>query len=323
MAIYDIIVAAIVAALVIRGWMRGVLREALELAVLLVGVFLVFRLSPVVGSVIAGMANIPFEVARIVAGMILFLVLVVGGAVVARLISTALKLVPGATFVNRLGGAIVGAGYAALVVVLGTTLISAAPVSDGIRSTIDDSVGASAIGDRVTDPGGLIQQSVSSVSGEQVFSAVIALQETVGARLVAGTLPIPLPDVDELTLPRSPAAAEQVFDSLNRERITEGLDPLGWSGELATVVVSRADKVYRSGTLALDSELGAALKAQGIPGTIHEELVVLAASTEGVSEAIIGASAYRDAILDQQYRKAGIGIVEGPYGLLAVQVLSR
>lgn len=323
MPIYDIIVAAIVAALVIRGWMRGALREALELAVLLVGVFLVFRLSPVVGSVIAGMANVPFEVARIAAGMILFLVLVIGGAVVARLLSIALKLVPGVTFVDRLGGAIVGAGYGALVVVLGTTLISAAPVPDGIRSTIDDSVGASAIGHRVTDPGGVVQQSVSAVSGEQVFSTVIALQETVGARLVAGTLPIPLPDVGELELPQSPAAAEQVFHSLNRERITEGLDPLSWSGDLATVAVSRADKVYRSGTLALDPELGAALKAQGIPGTIHEELVVLAASTEGVSEAVIGASAYRDAVLDRQYRKTGIGIVEGPYGLLAVQILSR
>ena len=78
MPIYDVIVAVVVAALVVRGWMRGVLREALEFAVLLVGAFLVFRLSPVVGSVIAGMANIPFEVARIVAGMFLFLVLVVG-----------------------------------------------------------------------------------------------------------------------------------------------------------------------------------------------------------------------------------------------------
>ena len=322
MAIYDLIVAAVVAALVVRGWFRGFLREALEIAVLVVGMFVVFRLSPVVGSVLAGMANIPYEVARIVSGVILFFVLVIGGALVTRVLSTTLKLVPGATFINRLGGALVGFGYAALVVVLATTLISAAPLSDGMRSSVDDSVGASAVGRRVVEPGGAIQQTVSMVSGERVFATVIALQETVGARLAAGTLPIPLPDVGDASLPPSQLAAQQVFDSLNRARIDEGLDPFGWSADLAVVAVTRADDVYRSGVLALDADLAASLRAQGVPGTVNTEMVVLAASTEGISEAFTGASAYRDAILDRQYRKAGIGIIDGPYGYMAVQVLS-
>ncbi len=321
-SIYDLIVAAIVAAFVIRGWMRGILREALEVAVLVVGVFLVFRLSPVLGSIIAGMANIPYEAARITGGVILFFVLVIGGAVVARLLSTALKLVPGATFLNRLGGAAVGAAYAALVVVLGTTMLAAAPLSEGIRETADESVEASAVGRRIIEPGGVIQQTVSSISGERVFSMVISLQETVGARLAAGTLPIPLPDVGDSALPPSQLAAQQVFDSLNRSRIAEGLDPLGWSSDLAVVAVARAVDVYRSGTLALDASLPASLTAQGVPGTVNTEMVVLAASIEGVTEAFTGASSYRDAIFDRQYHKAGIGIIEGPYGLLAVQVLS-
>jgi uncharacterized membrane protein required for colicin V production/uncharacterized protein YkwD len=320
--IYDAIVAALAAALVIRGWMRGVLREALEIAVLLVGSLLIFRLSPAVGSIIAGMANIPYEVARVGAGVILFLVLVVGGALVTRLLSVSLKLVPGATILNRLGGAVVGAGYAALVVVLGTILLTAAPMSEGVRSTVSESVGASPIGSRIVEPRGVIQQTVSSVSGERVFTAVAALQETVGARLVAGTLPIPLPDVGDSALPPSQTAAQQVFDVLNRNRILEGLDPLGWSGDLAVVAVRRADQVYRSGTLRLDQDLPSALEAQGVPGTINTEMVVLAASTDGVAEAVVGASAYRDALFDTQYRKAGIGVIDGPYGLLTVLVLS-
>lgn len=322
MPIYDLIVAAVAVALVIRGWMRGMLREALEVAVLIVGVFLVFRLSPVVGSIIAGMANIPYEVARITAGTLLFLVLVVGGALVARILSTTLKLVPGATFLNRLGGAVVGAGYAALIVILGTTLLSAAPLSEGLRSTADGSVESSAIGRRIVEPGGVIQQTVASVSGERMFSTVIALQQTVGARLAAGTIPIPLPDVGDTSLPPSQLAAQEVFDSLNRTRIAEGLDPLGWSADLAVVAVARAGDVYRSGVLTLDDGLAASLAARGVPGTVHTEMVVLAASTEGVAEAFTGASAYRDAIVDQQYHKAGIGVIDGPFGLMAVAVLS-
>ena len=322
MAIYDLIVAAVVAALVVRGWIRGFLREALEIAVLVVGAFVVFRLSPVVGSILSGMANIPYEVARIVAGVVLFFVLVIGGALGARVLSTMLKLVPGATVLNRLGGAVAGFGYAALVVVLATTLVSAAPLPDGMRSTVDSSVGSSAVGRRVVEPGGVIGQVVSTISGERVFATVIALHDTVGARLAAGTLPLPLPDVGDALLPPSQLAAQQVFDSLNRTRIAEGLDPLGWSGDLAVVAVTRAGDVYRSGVLALDPDLAASLRAQGIPGTINTEMVVLAASTEGVAEAFTGASAYRDAILDRQYRKAGIGIIDGPYGYMAVQVLS-
>ncbi len=320
--IYDLIVAAIAIALVVRGWMRGVLREALEVAVLVVGVFLVFRLSPVVGSIFAGMANIPYEVARIAAGTFLFFVLVVGGALVARVLSSALKLVPGATFLNRIGGAAVGAGYTALVVILGTTLLSAAPLSEGLRSTTAASVESSVMGRRIVEPGGVIQQTVSSVSGEQLFSTVIALQQTVGARLAAGTLPIPLPDVGDASLPPSQLAAQEVFDSLNRTRIASGLDPLGWSVDLAVVAVARAGGVYRSGTLALDDGLAASLTARGIPGTVHAEMVVLAASTEGVAEAFTGASTYRDSIVDRQYRKAGIGVIDGPFGLMAVGVLS-
>ena len=322
MQIYDLIAAAIVVAFVVRGWVRGLLREALEIAVLLVGMFLVFRLSPVVGSIVSGMANVPFEVGRIVAGVVLFFVLVIGGAVVARILSVALKVVPGATVLNRIGGALVGAGYAALVIVLATTLASVAPMPSGVHGTVDESIGASPVGRRILEPTGTIQQTVSSVSGEEMFSTVIALQEAVGARLAAGTIPVPLPDIGDSPLPPSQLAAQHVFDSLNRARIAEGPDPLGWSSDLAVVAVARAGAVYRSGLLALDDDLAESLAVQGVPGTINTEMVALAASPEGVAEAFIGASSYKDAISDRTYRKAGIGVIEGPYGLLAVVVLS-
>lgn len=195
-------------------------------------------------------------------------------------------------------------------------------MSEGLRRAIDDSVEASAVGSRIVQPGGVIQQTVASVSGERVFSTVIALHESVGARLAAGTIPIPLPDVSESALPPSQLAAQEVFDVLNRLRVVDGLDPLGWSSDLAVVAVTRAGTVYRSGMLALDDDLAVSLAAQGVPGTINTEMVVLAASTHGVVEAFTGASAYRDAILDRQYHKGGVGVVDGPYGLLAVLVLS-
>lgn len=236
MPVYDLIAAAVAASLVVRGWLWGALREAIEVVVLIVGVAVIVRFSPVVGSIIAGMANIPFEVARISTGVVLFLGLVIGGTLVARLVSTTLKLVPGTTIANRLGGAAVGAGYAVLIVALGTTLLSAAPMRRSVRSAVDGSIGSSIVGHRIVEPHGMVQETVSSVSGERVFATVIALHEMVGSRLAAGTLPIPLPDIGESTLSSSEEAAHEV---------------------------------------------------------------------------------------DKQFRRAGIGIIDGPFGLVAVQVLTR
>lgn len=322
MEIYDAIVAAVVVVFVVRGWLRGLLREAIEIGVLVAGVFLVFRFSPALGSIIAGMANVPYEVARIAAGALLFLVLVIGGAIVARLLAVILKVIPGASTLNRLGGSLVGAGYAALVVILATTLLSVVPISEGMKETLGESFEASSVGRLILEPDGPIQQTMSLVSGESVFSTVISIQDAVGGRLAAGTLPIPLPDVGDASLAPSQVAAQQVFDTLNRTRIAEGLDPLAWSVGLATVAVSRSVEVYRSGRLMLDEGLSAALAAQGVPGTINTDMVVLAASPEGIAEAFTGTSSYTGAIHDRQYRKAGIGVVDGPFGLLTVLILS-
>jgi len=320
--VYDFVAAAIVVVFLVRGARRGLVREAVEVSVLIVGVVVAFRVSPVVGSIISGMANIPYETARIIAGIVMFFVLVVGGAVVARAISGAMKIVPGASVLNRFGGAATGATYAFVVIVLATTLGSVVPMSDGLRATVDDSIQSSAVGAWVRSSGGPVQQTLSSVGGEDVFATIIAIQDAVGSRLAVGTLPIPLPDVGDAVLAPSQVAAQGVFDSINRDRVAANLDPFGWSTDLAIVAVARSGDVYRSGLLALDDNLESSLKAQGVPGTINTELVMLAASREGVAEALIGTSEYRDSILDSKYRKAGVGIIDGPFGLLAVVVLS-
>ena len=50
--------------------------------------------------------------------------------------------------------------------------------------------------------------------------------------------------------------------------------------------------------------------------------MVIAASPDGLVEAIVGVDTYRGLVEDSSYRKAGIGVIEGPYGLIAVQVVS-
>ena len=322
MALYDWALVAIACAFLVRGWMRGAVREAIDVAVLLVGSILVFRLSPVIGTIIAGMANVPYEVGRVVAGSVVFVALVVGSIYLGRILAHALRVIPGASALDKLGGSLIGLAFAAIVVVLGTTLLSATPAPASVRARVDSAIGSSDVGSLIVDPKGVVQPAVSVASGERIFGAVIAVRDAVGDRLIAGTLPIPFPSVDEEPLPPSQVAAQSVFDDLNTERISSGLDPLVWSPDLAAVAVARATDVYRSGVLALDDELSAALSAEGVPGTIHGDLVVVAASEDGLVEAILSAPSYHTMVTHPRYHKAGVGVVEGPYGLMAVQVLS-
>jgi uncharacterized protein YkwD len=186
----------------------------------------------------------------------------------------------------------------------------------------DRAVERSVVGRTIVDPGGSIQPLVEMASGDHLYRSVIAVRGAVGERFMAGTLPVPFPSVDAGELAPSQTLAQTVFDEVNEERIASGADPLAWSSDLAIVSVARASAVYQSGVLSLDDGLSAALTSAGIPGTTHDDLVVMAASTDGLVEAIMDAPAYAAAIGDPIYRKAAIGVVDGPYGLMAVQVLS-
>jgi uncharacterized membrane protein required for colicin V production len=322
MTFYDWAVVGIAAVFVVRGWRRGALREAIDVAILLVGSLIAFRVTPTLGSVISGMANVPYEVGRIVAGVAVFLALVVGSILLGRVIPAARRVVPGASTLDRFVGAAAGLAFAAIVVVVGTTIAAAAPMPRSARAAVDERVRASAVGRVVVDPAGPLQPAVAAVSGERLFGTVIAVREAVGERLMAGTIPVPFPAVEPDDLVPSPASAESVFAALNRERISIGADPLAWSPDLADVATRRAAEVYGSGVLGLDDGLRGDLREAGVPGTLHGEMVVMAASPDGLLEAVLAAPAYEDMATGAVFHRSGIGVVEGPYGFIAVQVLS-
>lgn len=59
--------------MIVRGWLRGLVREAIGLAVIVVGIFLAFRLAGPMGAVVSGMSGAGEDAARIAGGIIVFL----------------------------------------------------------------------------------------------------------------------------------------------------------------------------------------------------------------------------------------------------------
>ena len=128
------------------------------------------------------------------------------------------------------------------------------------------------------------------------------------------------PAVTHITLPEleddegihaSASAAEDLLNSINQARIDGGFGSLASSGPMSLVATARAVSAYQTGTLVSSSPIDDRLAAVGVHVDNAEERLVLAATGESLAN-VIHVSGTPSAI--------GVGVVEGPYGLIAVVV---
>ena len=91
----DLILGALLVGLAVRGWWRGLLREAIGLGVIVVGMVVSFRLSTPVGDVVESLAGVSPEIARLIGGVVIFLLIAVGAALISRVLHKGLRFVPG------------------------------------------------------------------------------------------------------------------------------------------------------------------------------------------------------------------------------------
>ena len=128
------------------------------------------------------------------------------------------------------------------------------------------------------------------------------------------------PAVTNITLPEiagdanvhaSVVAAEELFNRINQTRIDDGLEPLVWSQPMSLVATTRALTAYQTGLLVSPSSIEERLISAGVQFRNADERLVLAATGEGLAGVMDATGTYTS---------MGVGIVEGPYGLIAVVV---
>jgi hypothetical protein len=121
-----------------------------------------------------------------------------------------------------------------------------------------------------------------------------------------------LPELaDDESIHASAAAAEDLLNRINESRIDRGLGPLEWLEPMSLVATTRALSAYQTGTLVSSSSIEERLASAGVHLESAEERLVLAATGESLAD-VIHVSNAPSAI--------GVGVVEGPYGLIAVVV---
>ena len=319
----DFVLGAGLAALLVRGWLRGLVREAIGFGVILVGTFLAFRLASPVGAIVSGMSGAGEDAARIAGGIIVFLVVSVGGAVVSWILHRGVRALPGLTTANRLGGAAFSgiAGLIAATVVV--SVLTLLPLPDGPARSLRDSslVGA------MTDAGGLPQQLLGLISLDRVLTSALELELVAGEhRLVApesGRIDIKAASRDELAVRRK--ASRRLADLVNQSRIEFGADPMARSEALDEVALDHALALYERGRLTHNrggERIEGRLATANIPVVAAGEAIALAPSPRSAHEAILNDTAGAADVAERRYRRMGVAVVRGPLGLLAVVVFA-
>ncbi len=307
----DLIAVAVFVVLVVWGWSKGFVRQALDVATLVLGAIIAFRLAPVVGRMLTTLFGWSPEVARVVGGSLLFLALAVAAGFAASRIHRSMKHLPGTSLLNSLAGAALGAVYAIVLAVAAVTLLAALPLPRAVAAELEEST----VAERVVDPSGPAQRAIGAMSGDRAVQSMIWLRRFVGDWIFVPA------DGDELTLPVSGSdaarpssrAADDVVTAIDLVRADRGLEPLEWSDALELVAVTRAGSIYRSGSFTTDPPVADRLGAAGIAATESTERLLLAPTIEGVAKAIDATGSYQ---------RAGVGVVDGPFGMLTVLVLT-
>lgn len=315
----DAALAALLLGLAIRGWFRGLVSQLLGIAVLVVGVALAFRTSSVTGAFVSNLTGWSPAWGRLAGGVATLFLLSLIAAIVGRTVHRTIRALPGVSALNRLGGAAVGVAAGVLVIVVVVSLASIVGLPAAAADEMEQSTAVSLI----TQPAGPIQGVIRGVGGSSQISELLALRSMVGSvTAVPGSQQVALVPVDDTELAVDDASAETLFDRLNRARASARVDPVTWSVGLSVLAQQMALEMYRTGALESETSVETRLGQAGLPFVVAQHHVALAVTPADLDFALVGQDDVLMERLDEQYRRVGIGVVDGPYGLLMVEIFT-
>ncbi len=317
----DFALGLILVGLVVRGWMRGLAREALGLVVVVAGTVVAFRTSSIVGSVVEGVTGASPDASRVMAGVAIFLLISVTAGIVSYYVHRGIRALPGLSTMNRLGGAALAAAAYLVVVTVAVSLLAVAPVPEAVADEVDGSVVAA----RLTDPTGMPQRALRMLSGDRVMQVVFELEELVGAQRVvpAPGAVVEIPAAQRDQLEAAADTAGEVFDLLNEERVAAGVDPMSRSAVLDEVALAWAVDMYTMGRVYRQTDgLRERLNDLGIPTVVRAEVVALAATPGSAHRGLKNDAAAGVHLVMPEYHRVGVAAVDGPLGLMVVEILA-
>lgn len=317
----DFILGLYLAGLAVRGWLRGFVKELLDLAGLVLGVVLGFRLSAPVGNFFVDRFEVTPEWARIGAGIAIFVLIGTAVSIFAHYLGRFVQL-PGLNLSNRLLGSGFAVAWGVFLILVFASVASLLPLPESVDETIEESAVASAIAGEDAYARDLFE----SAAGDDVITSLLALEPLLGTQRVVleGEESASLPPVEPERLEISESEADEILEFLNEARVTAGAAPLAPSQGLADVALGHALDMYTNGFVSHVSPTTGTVvdrvRAAGIQLTQVGENLALAASTRAVHDGFMDSDSHRQNLLRTGWNRVGVAAVRGPYGLMVVQV---
>lgn len=141
MNLVDILIWVVLLGFAVKGFMKGLVREVCSLLGLSVGGWAAFLFFRPFAEVLRTNIHLPHNMASVLSFALIFLTSGLIFFLLGHLLTTLLKIVL-LGGVNRIGGILVGAAQAALVLSVILSLGVAKPVPAGVRSPIEKSASA-------------------------------------------------------------------------------------------------------------------------------------------------------------------------------------
>lgn len=316
----DFILGLFIAGLLVRGWLRGFVREILDLVGLIVGLWVAIRLSAPFGDYLTTSFGVTPEVARIGAGVALFLLFGVSMSVAAHYLSKMMSL-PGLNLINRSGGAAVAAAWGVSLIVVIVNVARVLPLPDSWESQLLEST----VVESLAGPGALAQELFDTLAGDNVLAALASIQDIFGEnRAVPESneqLEFPPSPPDEIRQVRDEAAT--VVNELNENRAGRGLRPVQTSEAMTEAAESRAVEMYTTGVLARVPNCRTTLAESGAQVLDCGQGIALAGSSLGGLEGILESETGSAELDDSAYDRVGVAVVDGPTGRLLMIFIAR
>ena len=306
----------------IYGWRKGFLIQFFYLMVLLISIALSFRYSYQVGSYISSWFNSNIQLSEIFGGVLIFITVLTVSSFFQNFIDNNQKQ-------RDVGNKLLGGFVSILVSNLILTLIFTATSIISVPQFLEDTIENSNLVSFYTDTSGTPQQALELITGTDLIKVVSRIKDLTGKSSVVvseqGCIEIPKYSLSNLS--NNNDQKDDLYALLLIERSNQNLVPLELSEILSEIALSYAYEMYQNGFWChknpKNGELvGDRLSKKGFPYIDIGENLALSSSVRSGHISLMNSESHKNTILDNEFKRVGIGIVSGPLGLIIVQIFS-
>ena len=317
--ILDLVVLSTILIAIARGWSRRSIREAFALLGVTGGVVLLAVATGPLSAVIRAVSPATGGLSRVIAVGILFLGAVVAGTIAGFRIARTVQI-PTPRRLDAAGGAAFAMVRILMIVALALIALDVVWGAQSVgHRMISDSVSGEVLTSDESPFGALYGSLLERSSDLRALEAWAGPDETESVGYQQSDF-----EATDARLTPQPTAEREMLEAINDERERRGLDPLTWCERCADVARSHSKDMYRGGYFSHEDLDGNdpfdRMKSARISYAAAGENLALAPTVAEAHRGLMTSPDHRANILRKEFHEIGIGIFDGPYGLMCTQV---